>query len=80
MKHFFFDLTTTDQSLYDYQGDVFSNSLSAMEFAQETARMLKYSLSDDWTGWILEVRNAEGRKFFSLPVKADQADGLSPVL
>ena len=71
MKHFFFDLTTIDQSLYDYQGNVFSNSLSAIEFAQETARMLKYSLSNDWTGWAIEGRNAEGRKFFSLPVQAD---------
>jgi hypothetical protein len=74
MKHFFFDLTTTDQSLYDYRGDAFSSSQSAVEFAQETVCMLKQSLSDDWNGWSLEVRNAEGKKFFSLPVKTDLFD------
>jgi hypothetical protein len=76
MKHFFFDLTTTNQSLYDYRGDKFSSSQSAIEFAQETAHMLKHSLSDDWTGWSVEVRNAEGKKFLSLPVKTHLVDAV----
>jgi len=76
MKHFFFDLTTTDQLLYDYRGDKFSSPQSAIEFAQETARMLKHSLSDDWTGWSVEVRNAEGKKYFSLPVKQDLVNAI----
>jgi hypothetical protein len=74
MKHFFFDLTTTDQSLYDYRGAAFSSSQSAIEFAHEKACMLKHSLSRDWTGWSVEVRNAEGEKFFSMPVKPDLPD------
>jgi hypothetical protein len=76
MKHFFFDLTTTDQSMYDYRGDAFSSSQSAIEFAQEAATLLKHSLSNDWTGWSLEVRNAEGKKFFSMPVKTDLVDAV----
>jgi hypothetical protein len=73
MKHFFFDFTTTDQSLYDYRGEKFASLQSAIEFAQETVRMLKHSLSDNWTGWSVEVRGAEGNKYLSLPVGADLA-------
>jgi hypothetical protein len=64
MKHFFFDLTTNDKSLYDYRGGEFASFQSAVDFAQEMARMLKRSLSGEWSGWSVEVRNAEGRKFF----------------
>lgn len=32
------------------------------------AQVLTHSLSGDWVGWSIEVRNAEGKKFFSLPV------------
>lgn len=68
MKRFFFDYTTKDRSLYDYRGDEFSNSQSAIEFAHETAQVLTQSLSGDWVGWSVEVRNADGEKFLSLPV------------
>jgi hypothetical protein len=68
MKRFFFDYTAKDRSLYDYQGDNFLSSKDAYEFAQATALSLKNSLAGDWMGWSVEVRNAEGRKLFSLPV------------
>lgn len=68
MKRFFFDYTTKDRSLYDYQGDVFLSQNDAFEFAQATAQSLKNSLASEWLGWSVEVRNAEGRKLFSLPV------------
>jgi len=65
---FFLDYTTQGQSLYDYQGDEFLSSKDAFEFAEATAQALKNSLKGDWTGWSVEVRNAEGRKLFTLPV------------
>jgi hypothetical protein len=68
MKRFFFDYTTRDRSLYDYRGDEFPSSQSAIEFAHETAQVLKHSLSGNWVGWSVEVRNADGKKFYSLPV------------
>jgi hypothetical protein len=68
MMRFFFDYTAKDRSLYDYQGDVFLSSKDAYEFAQATAQSLKNSLASEWMGWSVEVRNAEGRKLFSLPV------------
>ena len=69
MKRFFFDYTTKDQSLYDYHGDEFVSFRSAIDFAQATAQVLKHSLSGDWVGWSIEVCNAEGKKFISLPVE-----------
>jgi len=68
MKRFFFDYTTKDQSLYDYRGDEFVSTQGAIEFAQATAQVLNHSLSGSWAGWSIEVRNAEGTKFFSVPV------------
>jgi hypothetical protein len=68
MKRFFFDFTANEQSLYDYRGDEFVSHQSAIEFAHATAQLLKHSLSGDWIGWSIVVRNAEGEKFFSLAV------------
>jgi hypothetical protein len=68
MKRFFFDFMTNERSLYDYRGDEFVSPQSAIEFAHATAQVLKHSLSGDWAGWSVVVRNAEGEKFFSLPV------------
>ena len=65
---FFFDYASKDQALYDYQGDEFPNPQGAIDFAQEIAQDLNHSLARDWLGWWVEVRNAEGVKFFSMPV------------
>ncbi len=65
---FFFDYTTRGQSLRDYQGDDFLSSKDAFDFAEATAQTLKYNLNGDWIGWSVEVRDAEGTKYFSLPV------------
>ena len=65
---FFFDYTTTGQSLSDYQGDEFPNAEAALNFAEATVQTLKNNLNGDWIGWSVEVRNAEGTKYISLPV------------
>jgi len=65
---FFFDYTKEDESLYDYRGDEFTNSKAAFEFATEIALNLRHSLTTDWIGWSVEVRSAEGEKFYSLSV------------
>jgi hypothetical protein len=66
-------LQKKDQSLYDYQGDEFMSSKDAFHFAQETAQSLKTKLDGDWVGWSVEVRDAQGRKYFSFPVGTDRA-------
>jgi len=70
MTRFFFDYTTKDQSLYDYQGSEFRSSQGAIEFAEAIAQGLKHSLTGEWNKWSIEVCTAEGRKIFTLPVEA----------
>ncbi|MGB7254211.1 MAG: response regulator [Xanthobacteraceae bacterium] len=69
---FFFDYTTTDQSLRDYQGDEFLSSKGAFDFAAATAQTLRSSLNGEWAGWSVEVRDANGTKYFSLPIMPGQ--------
>jgi hypothetical protein len=40
------------------------SSKDAFDFAEETAQSLKNKLDGDWIGWSVEVRDAEGRKYF----------------
>jgi hypothetical protein len=68
MSRFFFDYRTSDQALYDYGGQDFRSVQSAEEFAQMIVLDLSHSLTDDWNGWSVEVRDAEGRRLLSLPV------------
>jgi CheY-like chemotaxis protein len=66
--HFFFDYTTRDKSLRDYQGHEFPTSEAARGFAEATAQTLKNGLNSEWKDWSIEVRDAEGTKYFSLSV------------
>ena len=68
MTRCFFDYTTKDTSLYDYQGLEFPNSQGAIEFAEAVVEDLKHSLIGEWSNWSIEVRNAEGKKLLSLSV------------
>lgn len=70
MTRFFFDYRASDQALYDYGGEEFGSVRSAEEFAQMIVLDLSYSLTTDWSGWSVEVRNAEGRRLLSLPVES----------
>jgi hypothetical protein len=64
---FFFDYTRADQSLYDYKGDEFLSSKDAFDFAEATAQFL-VTLEGEWRGWSIEVRNDQGRKYFTVPI------------
>ena len=68
MTRYFFDFTAQGQSLYDYEGDEFLNPKGACQYAEVIALDLKHRLSGEWDGWSVEVRDAKGRKFLSLPV------------
>ena len=68
MTRFFFDYRTSNQALYDYGGQEFKSVQSAEEFAHMIVQDLSYSLTSDWHGWSVEVRNAEGNRLLSLPV------------
>jgi hypothetical protein len=70
MMRFFFDYTLKDRSLRDYRGEEFQSSKAAIDFAEATVQVLSHSLAGDWVGWSLEVRNADGEKLLSVPVRA----------
>ena len=70
MIRIFFDYRTSDQAPYDYGGREFRNIRSAEEFAQMIVEDLSCSLTNDWNGWSVEVRNAERRRLPSLPVES----------
>ena len=69
---FFFDYEKKDESLLDFRGDDFCSPQGAIEFAQTLAHYLKHSLTEDWSGWCIETRNAEGLKFWTADI--DTAD------
>jgi hypothetical protein len=74
MTRFFFDYTAKEQSLLDYGGHEFPSSGAAIEFAQAIAHDLKHSLSDNWRGWCVEVRNATGNRLLSVPVDSPELE------
>ena len=63
--HLYLDLLTKGEHLYDYKGNEFLSANDAYDFAETTVEVLKNELDGAWSGWSVEVRNAEGRKFFS---------------
>ena len=65
---YFFDYRLGDRSLYDYRGDEFNSSKSAIEFATEIAHLLSESLSGEWDGWSVEVREPGGAVVFQMRV------------
>ncbi|MGC1359237.1 MAG: hypothetical protein WA851_26265 [Xanthobacteraceae bacterium] len=68
MNRFFFDYATQGQSLYDYRGDEFRNLDAAVRHAAIIAENLQFTLNNRWTGWWIEVRNAQGAKLSTMPV------------
>jgi CheY-like chemotaxis protein len=56
------------QLLCDHHGEEFLSSKHAFDFAKATAQALRNSLNGDWIDWSVEVRDAEGEKYCSLPV------------
>jgi CheY-like chemotaxis protein len=65
---FFFDYTCPDRSLLDFRGDEFLSPDDAFDFAEATAQTMKSDLNGNWIGWSVEVRSADGIKYFSLPI------------
>ena len=84
--HLYIDYRTDGESLYDYRGEDFLSAEDAYDFAEATAQTLNNKLDGDWKGWSIEVRNAEGKMYFSIPVgnsttslgKIDQSSNEGP--
>jgi hypothetical protein len=68
VKRFFFDYQDKESSLLDYQGHEFKSPKGAIEFAKTVAEDLTHSLTGNWRGWSVVVRNAEGHMLSAIPV------------
>jgi uncharacterized protein DUF6894 len=69
MKKYFFDLVGRDHCEYDYRGRVFSAPEKAFRLAELMALDLEMKGEGEWCGWSINVRNAHGRQYFSVPVR-----------
>ena len=68
MEKYFFDLVGQDQSQYDYRGRVFSKPEKAFRLAELISLDLEVRGEGEWSGWRINVRNAHGQEYFSVPV------------
>jgi hypothetical protein len=66
---FFFDFSQKNCSLNDYKGVELLTFQSARKYADAIARHMQNSLRGEWIGWRVDVRNADGVAFFSMPVE-----------
>jgi hypothetical protein len=68
MRHYFFDRVYGGRAEYDYRGRLCSTPEAARQMAELIALDLGMMDEGSWSGWAINVRNALGQKFFSIPV------------
>ena len=69
MSRYFFDRVSGTRSEYDYQGRVLATPEKAYQLAELMALDLGVAEGTEWAGWTIDVRNALGNQFFSVPVR-----------
>ena len=70
MRRYFFDLVSRDRSEYDFRGREFSSPENALQMAEMIALDLEVRSEGEWCGWTVNVRNPDGKHFFSIPVRS----------
>jgi uncharacterized protein DUF6894 len=70
MNRYFFDLVGRDRAEYDFQGRECSSLENAFQAAEFIALDLGLKSEGNWCGWIVRVRNSDGKEFFSVPVRS----------
>jgi hypothetical protein len=73
MAKYFFDRVSRERSEYDYHGRMFPTPESARQLAELIALDLAIESDGRWLGWTVNVCNAHGEKFFSIPVQPELA-------
>ncbi len=68
MNTYFFDRVGHDRAEYDYRGRACSTPEAARQLAELIALDLEVMDEGSWCGWVINVRNAIGQQFFSVPV------------
>jgi hypothetical protein len=69
MSKYFFDRVTSDRAEYDYHGRAFSSPEYARQLAELIALDLEIEPDGRWSGWFVDVRDAYGERFFTIPVR-----------
>jgi Domain of unknown function (DUF6894) len=69
MKRYFFDRVGEERLEYDFCGSVLPSPEAAYQIAEMIAIDLEIVEEGAWSGWEISVRDAGGRKFFSVPVR-----------
>jgi hypothetical protein len=69
MGQYFFDRVSETRAEYDYRGFPFATPEKARQLAELIAIDLGIEGEGSWCGWFIDVRNAYGEKFFSIPVR-----------
>jgi hypothetical protein len=73
MTVYFFDRVGKGRSEYDYRGCALQTPDSARQMAELIAIDLSIDADGSWMGWTVDVLDARGKKFFSVPVAPDLA-------
>ena len=70
MTRYFFDLISQQHCQHDFRG----RDLPALEDARQLAEMIAIDLAtgpeDQWVGWSVAVRGADGGELLSVPIQA----------
>jgi hypothetical protein len=79
MPLYYFDIHDREQ-FSDLEGTQLDDDAAALEHARRVVRELIHRrsgmLDQDWSGWTMRVRNAEGVELFALPfTDVERADG-----
>ena len=72
MKKYFFDRVGERCSEYDFRGREFAEPQKAFQLAQLLALDLEVDGVDEFCGGSIHVRNADGHKLFSVPIREQE--------
>jgi hypothetical protein len=73
MRRYFFDVVGRKRAEYDYRGRDFPAPDKAFRLAELMALDLAMEADDEWAGFSVKVRNADGGELFQVPVQPAQA-------
>lgn len=68
MNRYFFDRVSRSRAEYDYCGRACSTPETARQLAELIALDLEIMDEGSWSGWTVNVSNAVGQHFYSIPV------------
>jgi hypothetical protein len=72
MKKYFFDRVGERCSEYDFRGREFEEPQKAFQLAQLLALDLEVDCVDEFCGGSIHVRNADGHKLFTVPIREQE--------